>query len=291
MQVRKVHFYSEGSKLEADFYLPDDMAKLGKRPGLVLCNGYTALRTIILPDYAKVFAEAGYPTLAFDYRGFGGSEGAKWRIIPQEQLQDIRNAVTWMEAQPEVDANRIGLWGTSYGGAHVVAAAGSDPRVKCIVGQTGFADGRNFMTWRYNPEERAAFLQRLKDDRSRRVLTGKGDAAPAGIILNSPESQEAQAEAIKYMPEIYCEISWESAEATLDYRPLDAVQKVSPRPMMLIGAEHDTVSPAAEYRTMFEQASEPKKWTTFPVRHYEIYMPEWVEKSGRAAVAWFDQNL
>ena len=99
MQERVVHFYSEGSKLEADYYLPDDLKSGDRRHAIVLCHGYSGVRSVIFRDYAQYFADAGYPTLGFDYRGFGGSEGIKWRIIASEQLQDIRNAVTWIEAQ------------------------------------------------------------------------------------------------------------------------------------------------------------------------------------------------
>lgn len=291
MQARKVYFYSEGSKLEADYYLPDKSGDGVRRPGLVLCNGYTAIKQVILPDYARIFAEAGYPTLGFDYRGFGGSEGPKWRVIPNEQLQDIRNAITWLESQPEVDPERIGIWGTSNGGALVISAAAADPRVKCVVGQVGFGDGNRLLTERYTPAQHEAFLELLRSDRRKRVLTGKGASAPAGVILNSPESQEAQAEAIKYLPEIYSEISWESAEATLDYRPIDVVHKITPRPLMLIAAENDTLCAADGYREVFDLAGEPKRWVTYPVRHYEIYLPEWVERSGRSAVEWFDEHL
>ena len=119
MEQRVVHFYSEGSRLEGDIFLPDDLRSGEQRPGIVLCHGFTGLRELVLPDYAKVFAAAGYVALSFDYRGFGGSEGEKWRLLPLEQVDDIRNAITFLQAQDEVDAERIGIWGTSFGGGHV----------------------------------------------------------------------------------------------------------------------------------------------------------------------------
>jgi len=85
--------------------------------------------------------DAGINMLLFDYRGFGGSEGEKWRLIPLEQIDDIRNAISFFEAQPQVDPERIGLWGTSFGGANAPYAAAVDSRVKAVVGQVGFGDG------------------------------------------------------------------------------------------------------------------------------------------------------
>ena len=97
-----------------------------------------------LRDYARAFAEAGFVALIFDYRGFGESEGPKWRLIPLEQADDIRNSLTWLETQSEVDTERLGLWGTSFGGAHVPYVMGMDSRVKAAVAQVGFDTGERF---------------------------------------------------------------------------------------------------------------------------------------------------
>ena len=74
METRVVHFYSEGSRLEGDLFVPTDMKHGEQRPGIAIFTGFGGIRDIVLPDYAKVFTEAGYVCLTFDYRGFGGSE-------------------------------------------------------------------------------------------------------------------------------------------------------------------------------------------------------------------------
>ena len=291
MQQRVVNFYSEGSKLEADYFIPDDYVEGEQRAGIVLCHGYSGVRTVILPDYAEYFVAAGYPVLSFDYRGFGGSEGTKWRIIADEQLQDIRNAVTWLEAQPEVDPERLGIWGTSNGGAHIVAAAAGDPRVKCAVGQVGYGDGWRLLTENYSPAELDNFLALLKEDRTQRVMTGEGKTVPVATLLNSPQTSQFMGEALKAFPDMYCEISWESAEATLDFRPIDVVDKIAPRALMLIAAEKDDLCKPNAYRDMFDRAGEPKRWVSYPIEHYEIYQPEWVKQSANAALEWYEEHL
>ena len=291
MQERIVHFYSEGSKLEADYFLPDDLGAGEKRPGIVLCHGYSGVRTVILRDYAEYFVAAGYPCLAFDYRGFGGSEGTKWRIVASEQLDDIRNAVTWLEAQPEIDPARLGIWGTSNGGAHVVAAAAADARVKCTVGQVGYGDGYKLLTSNYSPEELANFEALLQEDRLQRVMTGKGKTVPVATLLNSPQTSEFMSEALKAFPDMYCEISWESAESTIGYRPIDVVDRIAPRALMLIAAERDDLCKADAYHEVFERAQEPKNWASYPIQHYEIYQPEWVKQSASDALAWYGKHL
>ena len=291
MDTRVVHFYSEGSRLEGDYFVPTRLKGGDHRHGIVLCHGYSGIRQAILPDYAKLFAEAGYVALSFDYRGFGGSEGPKWRIMALEQIDDIRNAITWLEAQPEVDADRIGVWGTSNGGAHAPYVAGVDERVKAAVGQVGYGDGRKLIMDIRTPQERRELEALLAEDRKQRVLTGKGTGATCDVLLASPQTRAFFAEALKALPELYCEIPWASAEKTMEYRPIDVVDRIAPRALLLIGAEKDDLCKFEGYRELYERARQPKKLVGLPITHYEIYTPDWVAKSARLAIEWYDQHL
>ena len=291
MDTRVVHFHSEGSRLEGDYFVPTGLKGGERRPGIVLCHGYSGIRQAILPDYAKLFAEAGYVALSFDYRGFGGSEGPKWRIMALEQIDDIRNAITWLEAQPEVDADRIGVWGTSNGGAHAPYVAGVDERVKAAVGQVGYGDGRRLIMDIRTPQERRQLEALLAEDRKQRVLTGKGAAATCDVLLASPQTRAFFAEALKALPELYCEIPWASAEKTMEYRPIDVVDRIAPRALLLIGAEKDDLCKFEGYRELYERARQPKKLVGLLITHYEIYTPDWVAKSARLAIEWYDQHL
>jgi fermentation-respiration switch protein FrsA (DUF1100 family) len=291
MKMRVVHFYSEGARLEGDYFLPADLKAGERRPGIVLCHGYSGIRNLILPDYAKLFVAAGFVALSFDYRGFGGSEGPKWRIMALEQIDDIRNAVTWLEAQPEVDSGRIGVWGTSNGGAHAPYVAGVDERVKAAVGQVGYGDGRRLLLDIRSPEERRELEKRLAEDRRKRVVNGAGDAADCPTLLASPQTRAFFAEALKSFPELYCEIPWASAEKTMEYRPIDVVDRIAPRALLLIGAEQDDLCKFDGYRELYERARDPKKLVGLPITHYEIYTPPWVEKSAKLAIEWFERYL
>ena len=291
MKQREVHFYSEGCKLVGDYFLPDDLKPGEKRPGIVLCHGYSGIRPLILPDYAKVFVAAGFPCLTFDYRGFNGSEGPKWRIQALEQVDDIRNAITYLQAQPEVNPDQIGIWGTSNGGAHIVYVAGIDQRVKAAVGQVGYGDGARLLMDIRSPEERKQLLDTLAKDRTQRVLTGKGGAADTASLLASPQTKAFFAEALKAMPDFYCEIPWQSAEATMEYRPIDLAHKIAPRALMLIGAEQDDLCKIDGYKAVYDKAGQPKKWVEYPISHYQIYTPEWVAPSAKVAAEFFTEHL
>lgn len=292
MEKRVVHFYSEGCRLEGELFLPADLRRGEKRPGLVLCHGFTGIRDLVLPDYARVFTGAGYISLIFDYRGFGGSEGPKWRLIPLEQIDDIRSAITFLQAQEQVDPERIGVWGTSFGGAHAPYVAGVDPRVKVAVGQVGFGDGERFINDVRSYGERQELARVLEEDRRRRVLTNEAQKIdPLELSLRDPQSRAFLPDALKAFPQMQCELSWETAEKTLEYKPIDVVDRIGPRALLLIGAEKDTICPIEGYQKLYERAKEPKKLVGLPIEHYDIYTGQWFEESSRLAVSWFDRFL
>ena len=139
---KSVTFFSEGVKLAGDLFLPADLKHGERRAGIVLCHGYTGVRNLYLPDIARVLTEAGYVVLTFDYKGWGDSEGPKTRLAPYSRVTDVQAALTCLGAQQTVDAERLGIYGTSYGGATVVWVAAVDPRVKCVVSVVGVGNGR-----------------------------------------------------------------------------------------------------------------------------------------------------
>src|SRR5437016_13577452 len=87
---KRATFYSESFKLAGDLYLPPDLGKGEKRAGIVLCNGYTGIRNLYLPEIARVLNEAGYVVLTFDYKGWGDSEGPKSRLAPYSRVADVQ---------------------------------------------------------------------------------------------------------------------------------------------------------------------------------------------------------
>jgi dipeptidyl aminopeptidase/acylaminoacyl peptidase len=285
----KVHFYSDGQKLAGVLTLPEGP---GPHPGIVLCHGFTGIKELILPDYAGRFVEAGFAALTFDYHGFGESEGPRGRLIAMEQVRDIRNAITFLQSRPEVDAERIGLWGTSYGGAHAPYVAGIDDRVKCAVAQVGFGDGGRLFRRNASDAQMKVMRTMLEADRRQRVLTGKGAMLDPLQMLSDEDSVAFFTEAAKDLPQIQVQIPVETAEATMEYKPEEVVDRISPRALLLIAVEHDMPCPKEEYESMYARAGEPKKLVVRPgLRHYDVYGGEGLQKTASLAVDWFRQHL
>src|SRR5499426_3152229 len=113
---RPVTFYSEGCKLVGDIYYPDGLRPDERRAGIVLCHGYTGVKDLYLPDNARVLNDAGYVVMTFDYKGWGDSGGPRSRLAPYSRVADVQAALTFLSTLPEVEAERLGIYGTSYGG-------------------------------------------------------------------------------------------------------------------------------------------------------------------------------
>jgi dipeptidyl aminopeptidase/acylaminoacyl peptidase len=293
---RDVSFSSQGTSCAAWLYLPDGLAADQPAPGIVMANAISAVKEITLPGYAERFAAAGYAALAFDYRGFGTSEGEpRNHLVPHEQQVDLRNAVTWLRAQPEVDPERIGAWGVSLGGVHALHAGAYDRRVKAVV---SVATGLNVFEPVMGREALQGFLAMLNADRDRRF--GSGETAsytPAvsmpgeGGVMPFPEAYEFYTEAARSAPSYDNRLTLESVEWLIADHSSEAIAHISPTPLLVIHGEKDVI-PVDAVRAVFERAGEPKRLLVLDCLHTDLYVREpWVSQAATACVEWFDQHL
>ena len=124
----------------AGFIAPD--SSRDPLPIIVMAGGFACVKEMHLDKYAAVFARAGLAVLVFDFRNLGASDGVpRQELNPWQQIEDYRHAITYAMTLSFVDADRIGVWGTSYSGGHVLAIAATDRRVKCVVAQVPTISG------------------------------------------------------------------------------------------------------------------------------------------------------
>lgn len=290
---KPVTFFSEGIKLAGDLFLPADLNPGERRAGIVLCHGYTGVRSIYLPDNARVLAEAGYVVLTFDYKGWGDSEGPKSRLAPHSRVADVQAALTFLSAQGEVDAARLGIYGTSYGGATVVWVAAVDPRVKCVVAVVGIGDGARWMRSVRRPDEYHDLLARAEEDRVRRALTGESQFADRNeILLPDRQSAELGAAARRDNPAAVTRLPLEFIDDTLGFNPEWVVDRIAPRPVLFITTDDDRLVPPQESEAMYARAGEPKKLVVLKsYGHYEVYGGEAFRQVMDETLAWYRTHL
>ncbi len=288
---KEVTFYSAGLKLFGTLYLPDGLRSGEKRPTVLCCHGLRANRKVILPDFARAFVKQGYAAFVFDYRGFGESEGPKNRLISRERDEDIINATTFLGLQPEIDASRIALFGISYGGANVISTGAADPRTKAIVSVVGFGDGDRWARNSRRLWEYWALRRRIEKDRERRVLTGTSEYVDTYEILVPTPAEEKFYSGGGAIASLKTELPLETADDILSYKPEAVIHQISPRPVLIIGAELDYLTGFEECVSMYEKAREPKQLHILPgISHYETYA-QGFDTVVRLSVDMFKQAL
>ena len=135
-----------------------------------MAHGYAGVKEHGLTRFAHAFANAGFVVLLHDHRTFGVSDGEpRQDIDPWRQIADWRRAISYLEARPEVDPKRIGLWGTSYAGGHALVLGATDRRIACIVSQVPTISGYQQGLRRVAPEAVAALEAALNDDERARA--------------------------------------------------------------------------------------------------------------------------
>jgi dienelactone hydrolase len=292
----KVHFFSDWLKLSGFFYKPENHQDDERRPGIIGIHGGSGGVEMYMPPIARRFAKHGYCVLTFYHRGFGNSEGIKNRNIWTEQVRDIRNAITYMQQRPEVDPDRVGLYGTSFGGGTVIYTGGIDQRARCIVEVGGLGNGERWARSKRPHWQWLEFMDELKEDRIRRVMTGQSKRvsyetlSPSGPqMINLFGSSKSYT---NFDPDGY---PLEYVDEALTFEPEAVVNLISPRAVLFINTERDSMVPADEARSMFAKAGEPKKLVIIPgAQHGDVYEhvnPEIFDQVMKETMAWYDNYL
>ena len=267
-EQEKVAFYSSGLRLSGVVYRPSGSTDHGSRPGVVLCNGYTTVKELYLPPLATAMAEAGFVALTFDYRGFGESEGPPGRLIPMEQVEDARNAITFLGTQPDVDSARIAVFGTSFGGGIAIVAAALDSRARAVVSNMPVCNGERWLRGMRPYWEWVQFLRRLEADRVSRVLTGTSEWVDRAVIAPPDPAAHRTHSGQQPRPQLRLE----SGQAVLEFNPEEFVERVNPRPLLMIVAAEDTRVPPEVSPPTFDRAREPKTLRILHgVEHHAVY--------------------
>ena len=301
---RIVNFHSEGVKCEGDLYLPAGFSEAGKYPALVIGHGFTVARTS-LAEEGRLFAEAGYVTLAIDYRHFGGSEGQpRGRLWPMQEVEDFKSAIDWIEMQPGVDSNCIGIWGTSFGGGIVTHVGAYDLRVKAVVAQAPILDGGYWLRSLNRESDFLAVRKYLLQARRRRAIDG-GDpvmplATPADDGFTPMPADPAMVEEVMnwyekngdFLMHSAPDITIESYERVMEFDAVHTAAKIAPRAYCIVQLTgHDVYHPNVPIQNAFREAGEPKQMVSVPVDQLDCYKPGKRELTVGAAIEFFDSYV
>lgn len=129
-----IAFPSDGLILRGWFFIPSGDTPASGWPAVVAAEGFAGVKEIALDMIGRAYADAGIATIAFDYPYFGASDGQPRQLIdPEAQVRAYRNAIAYAASRPDIDGSRIGAWGASFAGGHVLRLAATPSGLKAVV--------------------------------------------------------------------------------------------------------------------------------------------------------------
>ena len=281
-----VTVWANGIALDADVYRPATITGGSELPAVVLCHGWGGSK-LTAERYAALFASAGMITLTFTQPSWFGSgsplqqvgdlaerfeenEGvARVRVIrelvdPFVWTAGVRAALDYIEGEPSVDTDRIGLWATSFGGGIAVQQAAHDRRVKALVVQVAAI------------APLAGPVRDLARQRAIDTARGNAPAVPQGVD------------------------AWPGMVGTpflahlVHYDPMSQVDRLR-MPTLIIDAGDEELFPTVDNGQAASEILRDNgtvvEYQVIPgIDHYGIYFDGY-EPGSRAALAWWGEHL
>jgi dienelactone hydrolase len=261
-----IDFRSGGRTLRGWHYVPEGAAA-GPRPGIVMAEGFAGVKEISLDLFARPLAEAGFHVVGFDYPYFGASDGTpRQRLDPRAQVRGYRDALRWLATQPNVDAARLGVWGASFAGGHVLTLCAGEPLVRFGVAIVPFLGT--------TPRDAVR--------RTVRALLGKPSALVhrMPVVASDPKAvaMMPNAEAYRTLTGIAAErapafenfITADSLLRIAPYRPGRAARTIAV-PCQLVSLSEDTITPPAPIRQLAEAIGPAAELHELEGSHFEMF--------------------
>ncbi len=282
-------FASEGAILRGALYLPQGN---GPFPIVVLAHGFSAVAAQLEPQ-ARAFAAAGFAAFVYDNPGFGLSGGSpRQEVDPVRQVRGYRDAVSYVRTLPGLDPERIAIWGSSFSGGHVLQAGAMDRRVRVVISQAPFISGWELIGGWPNAEDVIAMTQAEREARA-------AGAEPTVMrVVGKPDEPCALPGEDGYAyftgtggPTWKNEITLSSLELARAHEPAKWIERLAPRPLLMIVADNDLVTPTAHALAAFERAGSPKQLVRVAGGHFDVYAGAGFDTATAATIAWLKAHL
>lgn len=271
----------------------------GPAPTVIMAHGFSATKETYLDDFAEVYSAAGLGVIVFDHRNLGDSDGEpRQHIDPRAQIDSYRDAITWAQGLDSVDADRIGVWGSSYAGGHVLVVAAIDRRVRCVVSQVPLTYGFETAQRLIRGDHWKGLREGFDADRAARLA----GAPPATLPVTAPEGEPCAlptADTFAFFTELDAsrgknwrnEVTLHSVELFTEYEPASYIARISPTPLLLVAAREDHLVPFDMTARAYEAALEPKRLLVLPGGHFDAYTGEPFAISSVVQRDWFLTHL
>jgi hypothetical protein len=271
VRSEQVAFFSEGKRLAGTLHLPEGD---GAWPVIVQNPGWLELRcSTISESYHEGLVGGGYGVFGYDARGFGDSEGERGWIRPQDQLEDLLNAIAYIRTRAECDEARLGLFALGgLAGGNAMYAAREEPLVKAICAQSVVADGGTWFREMRREHEWVSFKQRVDENRRRRAVENVDELVEPReeLMVATPERRSSGVRSTDDV-RVGGDFHLASAESLMRFRPLEIVDRIDCA-LLMTAVDDDVVTPVGHALELYQRALPPKKLVRqHNVTHYEAY--------------------
>jgi uncharacterized protein len=298
----EVRFESEGLTLAGHVYRARAVPEGERAPALVMAGPMTSVKEETLPHYAESLQDAGYTVLAFDNRNFGESAGEpRQHLDTHEQVEDLKNAVSYMLSREDTDPERIGLCCVCLGAGYGLEVASMDQRIKVVALVAGGYNITDTYLGFLGPDGFRDYIENLGVARQHQYESGEIQYLPA--VAGPPDfgpSAMPVEEAYTYYTRAqeHEAPNWEnrltvaSMEHIVGWHVLGHAHLVE-QPLLVVHGTTDVLLPPRYAQEVYERAPEPKEicWIE-TTNHVELYdgiphVPQALER----IVPWLDENL
>lgn len=270
-----VVFASGDSTCAAWLYLPTDVPS---PPVVILGHGLGATREMRLDAFAERFAQAGFAALAFTYRHFGDSGGQPRQLLSiKRQLDDWDAAIDYATSRPDVDVTRVAIWGSSFGGGHVITVAARHPELRAAVAQCPFTDGFA-SALALGPRSSLKLAPVLARDLAAKVrgtapaLIPLAAAPGTPALMNAPDALPGYEALVPAGASFVNGVAARVIPSLSTYRPGRAARRVT-LPILFCVSTSDTVTPPAQ--TLRYARTAPRgEVKTYDAGHFDFYVGE-----------------
>lgn len=271
MIEQKISFYSEGYKLEGSLYTPEDIKAGEKRPAIIPNSGYQGFNEFYPKMFAKQLTNAGYVCLGFDYRGFANSEGESGHVILKEQVEDINNAIIYLQQQECVDAKNIGLIGWGMGASNVIDVAAHNKEVSAVAALNGFYNGSRWLKTIHSYQKWIEILETVQKDNINKVLSGESESADTFLHYPlDPDTEDYVNKELASVEGYGTQTKLEFTNSLIDLDVEKYVKDIAPRPVFIGHGKGNLLHPYQEAQFLYESALEPKTLYAIDGKHNDF---------------------
>jgi pimeloyl-ACP methyl ester carboxylesterase len=288
-------FPSHGDECAAWLYKPEGVER---PPVVVLCHGLGAVREMGLDRFSERFAEAGIAAFSFTYRGFGDSGGEPRQLLDiGMQHDDIAAALAYVRGREDLDRSRVALWGSSFGGGHVMVMGARDRDLKAVVSQCPFTDGMS-SGFTLGPASTAKVMLRGIADTIGAATGAATGGRMSRVLLFGVAGQPALMTAPDALPGILRLIGdlpyphWVQARIGLRvpyYRPGAQLKNIKCPTLVCVCRDDSVAPPKATLRYAAQAPNAEAK--TYPYGHFDIYFDEAFEQVVADQTAFLCKHL